>query len=891
MARPGRFGRQLRSLLFKASVEEEVDAELEFHVAMRRRDLEARGMPPEQAEREARAALGDVPALRASMRTLGHRREASAARGEYIAEFLQDVRFSLRQMLKAPGFALVAAGTLGLGIAGTTAIFSAVRAVVLAPWPFAHPDRTVFVQEWWQEQGGSVSVGNYTDLKAMLTTFEALGAETFASYALGDGEAERAFGGRVTHDYFRVFGIAPLLGRTFLPEEDAPGRDRVVVLSEPLWRRRFEADRAIIGRQITINRSPYTVIGVMPASFDPMLAQEQLWVPAAFTPEQIAQHDEHYLRVFGLLKDRVSLEQANGDVDRAMAELQQRFPRDNAGRSGNVLMLSPLLIGESGNRLWVVLGAVGLVLLIACGNVANLLLARGAARSREIALRAALGAGRGRLLRQLLTESFVLSMIASLLGVALAAALVQVLKSSAPQGAIPRLEQTRVDLPILFFALGCGLLSTMFSGWLPAWRVARQDLQTTLRAGGKGAARASGDGLRSGLITIEVALAVTLLAGAGLLVRSAVNLYRTPTGIDLTNVVAARLALPAEAYASPDVVARTFGGLAESLRAAPGIEHAAIVSVSPLSGNGSSNGLIPEGRPLEPSSSINSMLRIVTPGYFETVRVRLVSGRLIDERDVRGAQRVMLVSEALARVAWPGENPIGKRIACCEGTPEDPMWKTVVGVVGDVRSNGPMVDPAPEFYLPLAQAPEAAWRWNRNTMSIVARGPSTDAVMGALRSTVRELDAQLPLYGVATARELFDQTVAPARFNTMLLSSLALLGLALAVAGIYSVVAYFVSLRTHEIGVRMALGARAGDVLRLMMMQGMRPVLAGLLLGAAGAFAATRTLRSALFGVSTTDPATLASVGVLLVAVALVATIIPARRATRVQPVRALSET
>jgi predicted permease len=894
MPRLGRFGRQLRSLFFKASVAEEVDAELGFHVAMRARELEAQGHPREEAHRLAAQRLGDLDVLKRSMRDLGEARERTAARAEYLAEFVQDARFAIRQIAKAPAFAAVAIGTLALGIAGTTAIFSAVRAVVLRPWPYAHPDRTVFVTERWHDNDGGFAVGNYVDLMAMSTSFERAAGEQFQGFSMGDGdEPERVTGGRVTHDYFAVFGAQPLLGRLFTPDEDEPGHEGVVVLGEDLWRRRYGADRGLVGRDVTINGEPYTVVGVMPAAFDPSLSAEQLWVPSGYTPERKAMHDEHFLRVFGLLKPGVPLAHARGELAAGMTELSRRFQAQVSPQlTVGLYELGPFLLGNVGGQLWMLLGAVGLVLLIACGNVANLLLARGAARSREIAIRAALGAGHGRLLRQLLTETLVLAGVAAFAGAALAVALVRVLVAAAPAGQFPRLAGTRVDAMVLGFALLVALLATLVSGLMPAWREARRDLQSALRGGGPGAGTPSSrDRLRFGLVAAEVALALTLLVGAGLLIRSAIHLQRTPIGMELPGVMAARLALPAARYDTPERVRQAFEQVTVDLRNAPGISHAAAVSVSPVSGQGGRNGLVPEGRAQAPESAIISGLRVVTADYFATVRLPLRRGRLFSADDQAGSPRVMVVSERLAALAWPGADPIGKRIDCCEGSPDGPVWKTVVGVVGDVRSAGPMRDPGPEFYLPIAQAPSAYWTWTNRTMSLVARSEAAPEVaIGAMRAAVRRLDPSLPLFGVSTAEDLLATTLAPARFNTLLLGVLAALGLLLAAAGIYSVIAYFVTLRTHEIGVRMALGARGGDIIRLLTWQGLRPVAAGLLLGTLGASAATRLLRGALYGVTATDPATFAGVAALFTLVALAAIVVPARRAARVEPTRALTD-
>jgi predicted permease len=628
------------------------------------------------------------------------------------------------------------------------------------------------------------------------------------------------------------------------------------------------------------------VIGVMPSNFDPSASGEELWVPIAFTPERRAEHDEHYLLVTALLKPGVSLAQAQAEMEPIARRIGELFP--DAVRGGvHVASLSEVLIGDFRQRLLILLGAVGFVLLIACGNVANLLLARGAARAKEIAIRAAIGAGRGRIVRQLLTESAVLALVSAAVGLALAYGAIRVLVAAAPDG-IPRLGETRIDGVVLLFALGLATLSSVVFGLVPALRAARQDLQVTLRDGGRGMGTAR-DTVRTGLIVSEVALALTLLVGAGLLIRSAMHLQSVAPGFDTTGVLTARLALPQATYGEPAHVARTFKSIVEQLRQAPGVRAAAVVSQAPMGPGGGSNGLVPEGKPLTMENTIDSRLRIITPEYLTAMRIPLKRGRLFTDRDVAGGERVMIVSEALARRAWPNEDPIGKRIACCEGAPDDPRWKTVVGVVGDVRSDGPTVEVGPEFYLPIDQIPPEAWDWIQRTMTLVVRGESAPAALtSAMRGAVRAVDPSLPLYRIATMSEALRASTAQARFNTLLLASFGAIGLLLAAAGIYSVIAYFVSMRTHEIGVRMALGATTRDIVTLMTWQGLRPVFIGVAIGAVTAFATTRLLRGSLYGVSATDPLTFAGVVVVLVAVGLVATLIPARRAMRVEPTRAL---
>jgi len=884
----GSFGRQLTSLLWRAPVDEEVDAELDFHVEMLARELVESGVAPGVARAEALRRFGDFDAVLTTCREAGRQRDRDMRRTEYLAELRQDAAYAIRQLRKSPAFTAVAVLTLALGIGATTAIFSVVRSVVLRPLPYAHPERVTAVFERYEDHDGQMSDGNYVDMEAQAKSFTHLAAELYTSFNLAEGDApERVAAGRVTHNFFEVFGVKPALGREILPEEDQPGRELVVVLSHDLWTSRFGADPRVIGRAIRLGGRDYTVVGVMPEGFDPTLSEERLWVPIAFTPERRAQHDEHHLLVVGLLRPGVSSSQATGEVDRIMRDLAQRYPDQTGQRGGRVRPMADVLTGDYRQRLFILLGAVAFVLLIACGNVANLLLARGAARTKEIAVRAALGAGRGRIARQLLTESVVLALVAAVVGVALAYVGVRALVAAAPPD-IPRLTQTRIDLPVLAFALGAAVLSSLVFGLVPALRASRQDLQGTLREGGRGMGSAR-DTVRNVLVAAEVALALTLLTGAGLLVRSAINLQAVRPGFDPSGVVTARLALPQPAYADPARVTRTFTEIVDRLKASPGVTAAAVVSGAPMGpGGGGSNGLIPEGRPLAMESTIDARLRIITPDYLSAMRIPLKQGRAFTPQDAAGRERVMIVSEGFARRAWPNESAIGKRVACCEGGPDDPRWKTVVGVAGDVRSVGPAVDAVPEFYLPIDQAPAEAWDWLQRALTIVARGRDAGTVTTAMRDAVRVVDPTLPLYSISTMNDAIRAATAEARFHTMLLGAFGVLGLILAAVGIYSVIAYFVSLRTHEIGVRMALGARPRDVVRLMTWQGLRPILVGVAVGTAAALAATRLLRGSLYGVSASDPLTLTVVAASLVAVGLVATLIPARRATRVDPTRAL---
>jgi predicted permease len=793
-------------------------------------------------------------------------------------------------LIRAPGFTLVAAFTLALGIGATTAIFSVVNAVVLRPLPFPNPDRVVVVGEEWDGRPSSVSVGNFHDWRTHAKSYSSLAALQYFSFNLADGDQpERVIGGRVTHTWFDVFGIQPQHGRVFTPEEDAPGGPNLVVLSHRLWSRRFGADPQIVGRDIRMNSQSFTVIGVMPPAFDLTADSEELWTPVAFTPQQLAEHDEHYLSVVGRLAPGVSIDQARAELRTLYSQMQAVYPGNEQVNPGVTEPFHDQLVGDYRQRLLVLLGAVGLVLLIACGNVANLLLARGGARAREIALRAAVGAGSGRIVRQLLTETLVLAVGGAALGLGVAWFAVPALVASSPEG-VPRLDQTRLDGVVLGFALLAAIISALVAGLAPALRAARTDLRSTLNEGGR-TGTAGRDRVRTALVAIEVALALVLLVGAGLLVRSALHLQRIDPGFDPRGVLSARITLPAARYEDPARVVRTYEELASTLAEGPAVEAAAFTTSAPMTPGGNSNGLLPAGKPFSEEAIVNAGLSIVTLDYFRTLRMPLKRGRPFTTDDRRGAPLVMILNEAAARSLFPGEDPVGKQVGCCEGTPENPSYKTVVGVVGDMRSRGPAEAPRPEFYLPIQQAPEVAWTWIQRSMTMVVRSRTgdTSVLAGVARDAVRRVDPTVPLFQVRTMEQRMQTALAQARFNTLLMMLLGGIGLVLSAIGVYGVIAYFVTQRQQEIGIRMALGAKAGDVVRMVVRQGMQPVVLGLALGLAGAYTTTRLLATYVHGVTTTDPLTFAAVVALLTAVALVATAFPARRAVHVNPTRVLN--
>jgi len=878
--------KRLRSLLWRVPIEQEVHEELAHHAELRMRDLIERGVDPEEARVLARMRLenGRVEAV---LTQLGRQRNDSWARRDRIDELRQDLKFAWRQCRTRPGFTLAAVLTLGLGIGATTAIFSVVHAVVLKPYAYADPDRVLLAFSKWRGNRGSWSVGNFEYFRQRVTSVEEFAADVGTSFNLADnGEPERVFGGRVTWNIFNLYGIQPAYGRTFRADEDQPGRNRVVILSNRLWRRRFGGDPAMVGRSIRINNEPHDIVGIMPPAMDEIGDAAEAWVPIAFTPEQLAMYDEFYLTAYVRQRKDVTLPQVRDEFVRIAQSLATDHPDLNRERSADVELMSAFFVGDYRTRLFVLLAAVSLVLLIACGNVANLLLARLAARHRELAIRAAIGAGRGRIVRQVLTESLVLAVLGGVTGLVIAWWSLPALIRLAPEG-VPRLETATLNAPVLAAAIALVIGSALFVGLLPAWQTTRRTTLTEDLGDGKGALSGSlKPWMRQLLIGAQAALVMIVLAGAALLVRSAINLQQEPIGFDTHGVLTARIALPAAQYGEPARARAAYRQVLERVQSSPGVKFAALDSQAPLVGGGGSNGLFAEGK----ADLIQSTSHFITPGYFSVINNPLKAGRTFTDADIREAEFVMIINETLARAAFGNENAIGKRIACCEGGPGKPHWKTVVGVVTDIKTRGPAQPTGPEFYLPLMQIPDAAWTWTGRSLVIVTRGDDIAAMTTAIRGAVKALDSTLPVFRIWTMEEGLRRIMAQARFNTLLMSLLASTGLVLAGLGIYSVIAWLVAQRTREIGVRMALGASKGDVIRMMSLHGLKPVAVGLTVGFIGAIGATRLLQNQLFEVGPRDPMTLVATAALLLVVAACAAALPAWRATTIDPSSALRE-
>jgi putative ABC transport system permease protein len=808
-----------------------------------------------------------------------------------IHGLIQDVRYALRRLRQSPGFTAVAVLTLSLGIGANTAMFSVIHAVLLQPLAIENPARVISVEEQWRDVFGGLSVGNFADARRQSASFASLCASSEAGFNLATRETPEHVAGEIaTASYFATFGVSPIAGRVFTAEEDQPGHSRVVVISERLWRTRFDADPAIIGQVLPIDGQPYTVVGVMPKTFDPLLENSEIWVPAAYTSEQLADHDDHYLSVIGRLKPGVKLEAAQSELNLIAQRLAQQYPIEDKDRGLRLLRLETALLGDQQLTLRLLLASVGFLLLIACANVASLQLARACTRRKEIAVRAALGASAKRIIAQLLTENVVLGMASGTVGVLLARCGVSWIVAHGPT-AVPRLEQSSVDGTALAFACGVALFSSFLFGLAPALRSAGTRLNEAFKEGA-GTSGGRRDRVQSVLVVGEIALALMLMAGAGLLMRSALLVARLNPGFDTANLTVGRIGLPDVTYHDPTIARQTFERIMEASAALPGVQSVAVVSRAPLAEGWNSNGLIAEGKALDPSNLVNAVLEVVSPSYLSTMGVPIEAGRDFITQDTRAKTLVAIVNETLARTMWPGENPIGKRFGCCEDNgPKGqmhPVWHEVVGVVGDVRGQGLDHQVQPEFYLPLAQMPPSAWDWIGRTMDLVVRTRGGPIPGNDLQRVVGSIAPGVPIYQLSTMLQKIAGTLEESHFDTFLLALFAGLALLLSAVGIYGVLSHVFAQRTRDIGLRMALGATQGQIAGEVLGWALQLIAVGISLGIACALAGTRLLSSLLYGVRSTDAITFAVASCLLAAVALMASYIPARRAMQVDPMVAL---
>jgi predicted permease len=871
-----------RNLLHRKRSERDLDDEVRAYAAILEDENVARGLPPVEARRQALIEMGGVEQVKEQVREV--------RMGALLETVGQDARYGLRTLARAPGFTVAAVLALALGIGATTAIFSVVDAVLLRPLAYARPHRLAVVLT---RGTGPVAPGNFLDWRRDATSFERMGAaEAWGTNLGGNDRPEHVDGVRLTSDIFPLLGVPPQLGRTFASDEDQPGHAHVVVLGHRLWQRRFGGDAGVVGRSITLDGQPHVVIGVMPRGFEfpPFWATgAELWAPLPLA-ERAGSRNGQSLRVFARLSPGATLEKARAEMATITSRLEKEYPGTN--RNVVVRTLDDIVVGDVRSALLILLGAVAFVLLIACANVAHMLLARAAARHKEIALRIALGASRARVVRQLLTESVVLAAIGGVAGVALAAAALRMLIAISP-GNLPRLETAGLDPRVLAVTVVVSLATGIAFGLVPALQASRFDLSGALRDGERGSTVGAGrHRLRRFLMASELALALVLLVGAGLMVRTFVALRRFDPGFDPRRVVSAVMSLTGSRSEEPARRLAFYREVLDRVRALPGVTSASAINHLPLAGDVWGFPFQVEGRPpAKPGESPSAAFRVVLPGYFQTMGLPLVRGRDFTEDDRLGAPGTIIVNEWLAERFWPGADPIGKRLTL-DDLDKNPEWLTVVGVARNAARGKWAAAPDEEMYLPLLQSHLYLERKGGpfSFLTLVVR-TSTDepaALAPSLRTAVWSVDGNVAVSEVQTMEEVVARATASPRFYLLLLGSFAAAALALAALGIYGVMSYSVARRQNEIGIRMALGARSGDVLRLVMREAVGVVAIGGGIGLAVAWLLTRLMGGLLYGVGAADPATFTGVAALLGAVALVATYIPARRAVRVDPLSAL---
>ncbi|MCA1568366.1 MAG: ABC transporter permease [Acidobacteria bacterium] len=889
--------RRLAGLKLAPTREAEIIEELAQHLDDRYEQSVRGGATKEEASQAALLELTEsdllVQELRRVERPVQQEPVVPGAqrRMNMLGDLSQDLGYGLRMLLKNPGFTVVAVIALALGIGANSAIFSVVNTVLLRPLPYQDPDRLVMVWEDNTKAGyprDTPAAANYIDWRDQNQVFEGMAAIADMSFNLtGTGEPERIDGRRVSANLFPLLGVEPHIGRAFLPEEDQPGANRVVVMSHGLWQRRFGSDVNIAGKSLTLNGESYTVVGVMPPSFQFPAGEDELWVPLALTSQEAANRGRHYLQVVARMKPGVTLEQAQTEMSAIAARLQQQYPDQNTDLGAAVTMLHEHVAGDIKPALLVLLGAVGFVLLIACANVANLLLARAAVRQKEISIRIALGASRLRLIRQFLTESALLAALGGVVGLLLSLWGVSLLKAFIPP-TISQAGEVSIDGRVLIFTLLISLLTGLIFGLAPALQASRFNLNETLKEGGRDSAAGSrGNRIRDLLVIAEVAVSLILLIGAGLLINSFLRLRNVDPGFRTGKLLTMQVELPQQKY--PDHARRSafYTELISRIEALPGVNSAAVTNWIPLVLQGDSIGFSIEGRP-DPAPGQGKrptvVTRVTSPHYFQTMGIQLLQGRVFGDQDKIDSPAVAVINETMARRFWPGEDPVGKRITPGSlNSPDPDDWLTIIGVAKDVRQFELVADPKPQMYISYMQAGFFAPRH-----LVVSTAVEPLSLAAAARRTIWEIDKDQPVSNIRTMENVLSDSIARQRFSMLLLGIFAAVALVLAAVGIYGVMSYSVAQRTREIGIRMALGARRGDVLMLTVGGGLKLVLIGVAIGLVAAFILTRVMSSLLFGVSATDPSTFIIISLVLVSVAALASYIPARRATKVDPMVAL---
>ncbi|HEX6729407.1 MAG TPA: ABC transporter permease [Pyrinomonadaceae bacterium] len=808
-----------------------------------------------------------------------------------MTTIIQDLRYGIRMLVKSPGFTIIAVLTLSLGIGANTAIFSVVNAVLLRDLPFPESDRIVTLWENNTVDGlerDDVSPANFLDWRERQKSFEQLAfANPFSLDYVADGEPVTFRSALVSKGFFDVLGAAPLHGRVFAPEEYDPGKTNVVILSHGLWQRRFGSDPNIVGTKLTLDEQPMTVVGVMRPDFRLHLfdIDEELWGPQEEDESMKAQRKATYLKVIGRLKPGITVDQARADMSGVASNLGAEYPSTNSGIGVTAVTLPEHLKGRWRLALLILLGAVVFVLLIACTNVANLLLARGADRERELAIRSAMGAGRGRLLRQLLTESLLIAVLGCGIGIMLASWCIQLIVAFNP-GDIPRIEQVSVDGATLIFVTSVAFVTALLFGIAPALRFSKPNLQQSLKEASRTFSGSSRHWLRGGLVVTEIALAVVLLIGAGLLVRSFVRLINVEAGFAVDRVASLQVFIW-DRYTKPDQRIAYVNETLNRIEEMPDVEAAGITTAIPIleSSAMTSLPLIIDGRPHVPAGQEPvAQFTVATSGYFRAIGARLLNGRLFNQFDTSNSLKVALINDTMAKRYWPNENPVGKKFSLQRGTRGErgPILLEIAGVVSDTRQDGLEKSPRPEFFRPHSQAPSGSLIYVVRT-----RGDAT-ALIPALRESIWKTSPGQPFYSVTTMDRIVSDSLKARRFNLALLGVFAGLALVLALTGVYGVMSFVTRQRTHEIGVRVALGAKAQDIAKLVLGHGFKLAMIGTMVGAFAAFALTRLMSALLFGVTASDPITFAVVVVMLPAIATLACYLPARRAMKLDPLEAL---
>jgi len=815
-----------------------------------------------------------------------------------MATLWQDVRYGVRMLLKNPGITVIVIIALALGIGANTAIFSVVNTVLLRPLPYEESDRLVFLNEKSPVLDEmSISYPNFTDWRNQTQTFEKMGVYNRASYNLtGAGEAERIVTGQVSADLFSVLRVNALHGRVFTNDEDKPGGTPVVVLSYGLWQRRFGGQTSILNQPITLNTKQYVVIGVMPETFL-YPSRVEMWVPVGQLSDQPSwQQRGNHPGLYGVarLKPGATIEQADADMNTIAANLEKQYPDTNTGNRVRLRPLLEIFVSDARRALWVIFAAVAFVLLIACANIANLLLAKATARRKEMAIRTAVGASRWRLVRQLLTESILLSLVGGVIGLLLGYWGVQLILYMSPD-AIPRSREIGLDWTVLGFTIGVSFLTGIVFGLLPAIQAGDVDVHETLKESGRGTS--GRQWLRSSLVVVEVATTLVLLIAAGLMIRSFYLLQKVNPGFSHEHLTSFSISLPQKKYTTQEARAQFYDRLLENLRGLPGVESVAAASGLPLGNNGWQTSYVIDGQPEPPRDQVPLLEAcLVTPDYFKAMNIPLLRGRTFTDRDNRAhlagrdlsklnenqregaGLNLIVIDEEFAKRHWPNEDPIGKHVRIGGSNPQNPKLE-VIGVVGRVKmeslnQNSDRV----QGYFPFAQVPQSG-------MTVIMKGASDpNQLIGAVRGAVKQIDPDQPIYSPRTMDDIRAESVAGERLNLTLLSLFAGIALVLAVVGIYGVMSYSVTQRTHEIGIRMAIGARPRDVFTMILGHGMKLAIIGVVIGLAAAFALTRLMASMLFGVAPTDATTFGGIAALLIGVALLACYLPGRRATKVEP-------